>query len=141
VEFLSIPILFCNLWTEQLLMLPKIKSPDRFWCVCEVIDVFEAVAQSVSIHSLESWMRRYPVDLTAYVHKSDFHLINVYGAVKMAIWLAQIVSYLVLHRSKIPLVPTTRVTHLRILVFRQYGDNSEVRRVYLAFTAKLPLTE
>jgi len=86
-------------------------------------------------------MRRYPVDLTAYVHKSDFHLINVYGAVKMAIWLAQIVSYLVLHRSKIPLVPTTRVTHLRILVFRQYGDNSEVRRVYLAFTAKLPLTE
>jgi len=32
----------------------------------------------------------------------------------------------------------TKVTHLHSLMFRlQYGVNSEVRRVYLAITAKL----
>ena len=36
------------------------------------------------------------------------------------LWLAQIFfSYFVLHRSKIPLVLTTKVTHLRSLLFRQ----------------------
>jgi len=42
------------------------------------------------------------------------------------------------HRSKIPLVLTTKVTHLRSLLFRQQNRvNGVVRRVYLAITAKL----
>jgi len=46
--------------------------------------------------------------------------------------LAQAVfSYFVLHSSKIPLVLTTKVTHLRSLLFGQPdGVNCEVRRVY-----------
>jgi len=45
--------------------------------------------------------------------------------------LAQVVfSYFVLHSSKIPLVLTTKVTHLRSLLFRQTdGINFVVRRV------------
>jgi len=43
-------------------------------------------------------------------------------------------SYVVLHRSKIPLVLTTKVTDLRGLLFRQQdGVNSVVRRIYLAY--------
>jgi len=40
-------------------------------------------------------------------------------------------SYFVLHSSKIPLVFTTKVTHLRRLLFRQPdGVNCVVRRIY-----------
>jgi len=39
-------------------------------------------------------------------------------------------SYFILHSSKIPLVHTTKVTHLRSLLFRQPdGVNCVVRRV------------
>jgi len=53
------------------------------------------------------------------VQKSDFHLINVFCVVIVVkqlklLCLAQVVfSYFVLHSSKIPLVLTTKVTHLR----------------------------
>jgi len=62
---------------------------------------------------------------------------NVFCAVivvKKCIVLAQVVfSHSVLHRSKIPLVLTNKVTHLRSLLCRQqYGINSVVTRVYLA---------
>jgi len=58
------------------------------------------------------------------------------------LWLAQVVSHFVLHRSKIPLVLATKVTRLRRLLFRlQNGVNSVVRRVHLAITAKLDPTE
>jgi len=62
---------------------------------------------------------------------------------KNVLWLAQVVfSYFVLHRNKIPLELTTKVTHLRSLLFRQQdGVNSIVRRVNLAITAKLVPTE
>jgi len=79
-----------------------------------------------------------PTCLVAYEQKSDFHLlINLFCVVivvKNALCLAQVVfSYLVLHSSKIPFVLTTKVTHLRSLLFRQPdGINSVVRRVYLA---------
>jgi len=59
-------------------------------------------------------------------------MINIFCvviAVKNALWLAQAVfSYFVLHRSKIPLVLTTKVvTHLRSLLFRQQdGVNSQL---------------
>jgi len=47
-------------------------------------------------------------------------------------------SYFVLHRSKIPSLLTTKVTHLRSLLFReQDGVNSVVRTYYLEITAKL----
>jgi len=56
--------------------------------------------------------------------------------------LTQAVSHFLPHRSKIPLVLTTKVTHLRSLLFRHHnGVNSVVRRVYLAITAKLDPTE
>jgi len=46
-------------------------------------------------------------------------------------------SYFVLHSSKIPLVLTTKVTHLRNLLFRQPdGVNCEVRRVYFGVVPK-----
>jgi len=47
--------------------------------------------------------------------------------------LAQVVfSHFVLHRSKIPLVLTNKVTHLLSLLYRQQdGIISAVRRVYL----------
>jgi len=50
----------------------------------------------------------------------------------MYLWLAQMVfSQFVLHRSKIPLVFTTKVTHLHSLLFRQQdGVKSAVRKVY-----------
>ena len=53
--------------------------------------------------------------------------------------LAQVVfSYFVLHTNKIPLVLTTKVTHLGSLLFRQPdGVKCAVRRVYLAIIAKL----
>jgi len=45
-------------------------------------------------------------------------------------------SYFVLHSSKIPLVLTTKITHLRSLLFRQPdGVNCVVRRVYFAIIA------
>jgi len=48
---------------------------------------------------------------------------------KNVLCLAQVVfSYFVLHRSKIPLVFTTKVTHLRSLLFRQQdGVNSVIQ--------------
>jgi len=47
-------------------------------------------------------------------------------------------SDFVLHSSKMPLVLTTKVTHLRSLLFRQPdGVNCVVRIVHLATTAKL----
>jgi len=47
-------------------------------------------------------------------------------------------SCFVLHSSKIPLMLTTKVTHLCSLLFRQPdGVNCIVRRVYLAIIAKL----
>jgi len=72
-----------------------------------------------------------------YVQMSDFHLINVFCVVIVEkyyrlLCLAQVVfSYFVLHSSKIPLVLTTKVTHLRSLLFRQpAGVNCVVKRVY-----------
>jgi len=58
---------------------------------------------------------------------------------KNLLCLARVVlSYFVLHSSKIPLVLMTKVTHLCSLLFRQSdGVNCEVRRVYLAIIAKL----
>jgi len=61
----------------------------------------------------------------AYVQKSDFHLINVFCVVivlkkRKLLCLPQAVfSYFVLHSNKIPLVLTTKVTHLGSLLFRQ----------------------
>jgi len=78
-----------------------------------------------------------PTCLVVYVQKSDFHLINVFCVVIVVekcrlLCLAQVVfSYFVLHSSKIPVMLTTKVTHLRSLLFRQQdGVNSVVRRVY-----------
>jgi len=63
-----------------------------------------------------------PTCLVVYVQKSDFQLINVFRVVivvKNLQCLAQVVfSYFVLHSSKIPLVLTTKDTHLRSLLFR-----------------------
>jgi len=52
--------------------------------------------------------------------------------------LVQVVfSYFVLHSSKISLVLTTKVTHLRSLLFRQPdGVNCVVRRVYIGGVLK-----
>jgi len=63
--------------------------------------------------------------------------------VKNVLWLAQAVfSYFVLHRSKIALVLTAKVTHLRSLLFRQQDRvNSVARKVFLAITAKLVPTD
>jgi len=78
-----------------------------------------------------------PTCLVVYVQKSDFHLINVFLVVIVVkkfrlLCLAQVVfSYFVLHSSKIPLVLTTKATHLRSLLFRQPdGVNCVVRRGY-----------
>jgi len=78
-----------------------------------------------------------PTCLVVYVRKSDFHLIDVFCVVIVVkqcrlLCLAQVVfSYFVLHSSKIPLVLTTKVTHMRRLLFRQPdGVNCVVRRVY-----------
>jgi len=58
---------------------------------------------------------------------------------KNVLCLAQVVfSHIALHSSKMPLVLTTNVTHLRSLLFRQPdGVNCVIRRVYLAITAML----
>jgi len=58
---------------------------------------------------------------------------------KNVLWLAQAVfSYFVLQGSKIPLVLTNKVTHLRSMVFTQKDRvNNVVRRVYLSITNKL----
>jgi len=83
-----------------------------------------------------------PACLVAYVQKSVFHLINVFCVVIVVqniLCLAQVVfSYFVLHSSKIPLVLTTKVTHLRSLLFRQ-PDGVKLcnRRVYLEIIANL----
>ena len=51
--------------------------------------------------------------------------------------LGQVISYFVLHSSKIPLVLTTKVTHLRSLLFRQLdGLNCVVRRAYSGWCPK-----
>jgi len=78
-----------------------------------------------------------PTCLVVYVQKSDFHLINEFFVVIVVekcrlLCLAQVVfSYFVLHSSKIPLILTTKVTHLRSLLFRQQdGVNSVVTIVY-----------
>jgi len=78
-----------------------------------------------------------PTCLVVYIQKSDFHLINVFCVVIVVkkcrlLCLAQVVfSCFVLHNSKIPLVLTTKVTHLRSLLFRHPdGVNCVVRRVY-----------
>ena len=64
---------------------------------------------------------------------------GVVTVVKNGLCLAQVeFSYFVLHSSKIPLVLTTKVTHLCSLLFRQPdGVNCVVRRVCLAIIAKL----
>jgi len=60
--------------------------------------------------------------------------VGVVGIAEMRFYLVQSE----LDSSKIPLVPTTKVTHLRILLFRQSdGVNCKVRRVYSAIIAKL----
>ena len=78
-----------------------------------------------------------PTCLVVYVQKSDFHLINVFCVAVVVkkcrlLCLTQVVfSCFVLHSSKIPLVLTTKVTHLRSLLFRQQdGVDFVVRRVY-----------
>jgi len=78
-----------------------------------------------------------PTHLVVYVQKSDFYLINVLCVVIVVkkckpLCLAQVVlSYFVLHSSKIPLVLTTKVARLHNLLFRQPdGVNCVVRRVY-----------
>jgi len=75
-----------------------------------------------------------PTCLVVYVQKSDFHLINLFCIVivvknRKLLCLAQVVfSYFILHSNKIPLVLTTKVTHLRSLLFRQPdGVNCAVR--------------
>jgi len=85
-----------------------------------------------------------PTCLFVFVQKSDFHSINAFCVVIVVrkcslLCLAQVVfSYFVLHSSKIPQVLTTKVTHLRSLLFRQPdGVNCVVRKVYLAIIAKL----
>jgi len=65
-----------------------------------------------------------PTCLVAYVRKLDFHLINVCCVAivlkNVLSRLAQVVfSYFVLHSSKKPSALTTKVTHLRSLLFRQ----------------------
>jgi len=78
-----------------------------------------------------------PTYLVVYVQKSNFHLINVFCVVIVVkkcrlLCPAHVVfSYFVLHSSKIALMLTTKVTHLRSLLFRQTdGVNCVVRRVY-----------
>ena len=80
---------------------------------------------------------------TVYVQKSDFHLINVFCVVIVVtkcrlLCLAQVVfSYFALHSSKIPLVLTIKVIHLRSLLLRQPdGVNCAVRRVYFGVVPK-----
>jgi len=80
-----------------------------------------------------------PARLVGYVQKSDFHLINVFCVVIVVkkcrlLCIAQVVfSYFVPQHSKILLVLTTKVTHLRSLLFRQpNGVNCAVRRVYFS---------
>jgi len=77
--------------------------------------------------------------LVVYVQKSDFHLINVFCVVMvvnkcrlLVLCLAQVIfPYFVLRSSKIPFVLTTKVTHLRSLLFRQPdGVNCVDRRFY-----------
>jgi len=84
-----------------------------------------------------------PTYLVVYVQKSDFHLINAFCVVivvkkRKLLCLAQVFSYFVLHSNKIPLVLTTKVTHLYKLLFRQQdGVNNVVRKVRLTIIAKL----
>ena len=78
-----------------------------------------------------------PTCLVVSVQKSDFHLINMFCVVivvKKLLCLTQVVFfYFVLHNSKLPLVVTTKVTHLGSRLFRQPdGVNCVVRRVYFA---------
>jgi len=79
----------------------------------------------------------WPTCLIVYVQKSDFHLINLFCVVfvvkqrKLLILVQVILSYFLLHSNKIPLVFTTKVTHLGSLLFRQPdGVNSVVRSLF-----------
>jgi len=76
-----------------------------------------------------------PTCLILHVEKSDFHLINVFCEVvvvkKCPMSSPGVFSYFVLHSYKIPLVLTSKVTHLRSLLFRQPdGIDCVVRRFY-----------
>ena len=78
-----------------------------------------------------------PTCLVEFVLKSDFHLNNVLCSVvvlkkRKLLCLAQVVfSYFVLHSNKIPLVLTTKITHLSSLLFRQPdGVNCVVRSYF-----------
>ena len=66
-------------------------------------------------------------------------MLCVVTVVKNVLCLAQAVfPHFVVNSSKIPLVLTTKVTHLRSLLFRQPdGVERVVIRVYLAIIAKL----
>jgi len=77
--------------------------------------------------------------LTSEILKNLINVFCVVIVVKNVPCQAQVVFfYFVLNRNKIPLVLTTKVTHLRSLLFRQpNGVNCVVRRVYLAITAQL----
>jgi len=85
-----------------------------------------------------------PTFLVVYIQRSNFHVNNVFCVViavkkyTMSSPGEVVFSYFVLHSSKIPLVFTTKVTHLRSLVLRQLdGINCAVRRVYLTVVTKL----
>jgi len=89
---------------------------------------------------------RLPTCLVVHDQKPEFHLIKVFCVVivvKNVLCLVQVVfSYFVLHSTKMPLVLTTKVTHLRSLVFRPPdGFNCIVKIVYLAIITKLSQTE
>ena len=88
-----------------------------------------------------------PTCLVAYLRKSDFHWSTYfYVVIVVKKWkllcLAQVVfSYFVLHSSKIPLVVTTKVTHLCSLLFRQPdGIDCVVRRIYFGGCAKTSIS-
>jgi len=83
-----------------------------------------------------------PTCLVVYVQKKDFHLINVFCVMIVTkkcrlLCLDQVVSYFALHSSKIPLMLTRKVAHLRSLLFRQPdGVKCVVRRVYFGGVPK-----
>jgi len=64
-----------------------------------------------------------PMCLVLYVQKPDFHLINVFCVVivvkKCIMSSPSSLHLFILHSSKIPLVLTIKVTHLRSLLFKQ----------------------
>jgi len=104
--------------------------------------VFRDLAFDFALMGLAFIHPALPICLVVYVQKSEFHLINVFCVViviKNVLCLAQLVfAYFVLHSSKIPLVLTTKVTHLRSLLFRQSdGLNCVVLKSLFSNIAKL----